>query len=68
MGVQGLQIRDRDEIVLFDPSETRTKESNTCASFWVFKTPKRNESKGDLSLRLEPQGAQSTDPIPRVKI
>ena len=45
----GLPLRDRDEIVLFDPSETRTKESNICASFWVFKTHERNESKGWLA-------------------
>jgi hypothetical protein len=29
--------------------ETRTKESNICASFWVFKTPERNESKEVLA-------------------
>ena len=35
--------------------ETRTKESNICASIWVVKTLMRNESKGSLALlRWEP--------------
>jgi hypothetical protein len=42
--------------------ETRTKESNTCASFWVLKPGKRNESikvgprKGAPSTGLEVYG------------
>ena len=49
--------------------ETRTKESNMCASLWVVQTPRRNESEGGLSVppRRDPYravrkgGASSTD-------
>ncbi len=30
-----MYVRDADEMVLIDPSVTRTKESNICASIWV---------------------------------
>ena len=30
-----MNVRDADEMVFIDPSETRTKESNICASIWV---------------------------------
>ena len=31
--------------------ETRTKESNMCASLWVIETRRHNESKGCLQLK-----------------
>ena len=33
--------------------ETRTKESNMCASLWVSETPRRNESEGGFGHRGE---------------
>ena len=33
--------------------ETRTKESNMCASLWVIETRRHNESKGCLQLKCE---------------
>ena len=44
--------------------ETRTKESNICASIWVFKTLMRNESEGCFATEVRTflrGGARSTD-------
>ena len=44
--------------------ETRTKESNICASIWVFKTLMRNESEGRSAAEVRTflrGGARSTD-------
>ena len=63
LGVDGHQrAKDVDKMILTDPSETRTKESNIYASVKVQNLWTRNESKGPLALGWTPfRGAHSTD-------
>jgi hypothetical protein len=63
-------VKDVDKMVLTDPSETRTKESNVYASVKVANLWTRNESEGSFGgLRKDPlAGALPTEPDVLLKV